>query len=194
LVIFGGTFDPIHVGHLILAECAADALGAREVLFVPACRPPHKGAEALSSARDREEMVRIAVEGNDRFFLSRAEIEREGRSFAIDTIREIARARGCRRPYYFIGADSLADLPGWKSPEAILEEAEVVVAPRPGFDLRSVSGLVDRVRIIEAPRMEISSTLIRRRVRAGASIRYLVPESVRVYILRENLYREAETG
>ncbi|MBM3319306.1 MAG: nicotinate-nucleotide adenylyltransferase [Candidatus Eisenbacteria bacterium] len=194
VVIFGGTFDPIHVGHLILAECAADALGARDVLFVPAGRPPHKGAEALSSARDREEMVRLALEGNDRFALSRTEIEREGRSFAIDTIREIARAKGGRRPYYFIGADSLVDLPGWRSPEAILEEAEVVVAPRPGFDLRSVSGLVDRVRILEAPRIEISSTLIRRRVRAGESIRYLVPESVRAYILRGNLYRDAEAG
>ncbi|MFH1681235.1 MAG: nicotinate-nucleotide adenylyltransferase, partial [Candidatus Eisenbacteria bacterium] len=194
VVIFGGSFDPIHVGHLVLAECAADELDAGAVLFVPAARPPHKRADALSSAEDRAEMVRLAIEKNDRFRLSRVEIEREGRSFAIDTIREIARSSGCGRPFYFIGADGLVDLPGWKSPEAVLEEAEVVVAPRPGVDLGAVSGLVERVRLIETPLVGISSTYVRERVRRGESIRYLVPESVRAYLGRRGLYRGGEVS
>jgi nicotinate-nucleotide adenylyltransferase len=190
VVIFGGTFDPIHLAHLVLAECAADLPSAGEVLFVPAARPPHKREDHLSEAADREEMVRLAIEGNRRFRLSRTELDRGGPSFAIDTIREVARASG-ERPYYLIGADSLVELPGWRSPEAILEEAEVVVAERPGVDPSRVGPFGARVGRMESPRIDLSSSQIRRRVSRGVSIRYLVSEPVRAYILRKGLYRTA---
>ena len=189
-VIFGGTFDPIHTAHMILAEWAADFLGGGGVLFVPAARPPHKSDRTLSPAEDREAMVRLAVEGNRRFALSRVEFEREGSSFAIDTIRQIRESASGKRPVYMIGGDSLVDLPGWKDPDAILEEAEVVVVPRPGFDLDSISpGLRGRVRFLPAPLLEISATMIRERVRRGESIRYMVPDRVREYIEARGLYR-----
>lgn len=192
-VIFGGTFDPIHTGHLILAECAADALGANQVLFVPAARPPHKRDLDLSAAADRAAMVRLALEGNARFALSTVELEREGRSYAIDTIREIAAASGGARPVYLIGADSLRDLPFWKDPEAILGEADVVVFPRPGSDPTAAGNAVKgRFRLLETPRLGISATEIRERVRRGSSIRYLVPEAVRAYIETRRLYRGEE--
>jgi nicotinate-nucleotide adenylyltransferase len=189
--VFGGTFDPVHVAHLVLAECVSEAVGAGEVLFVPASRPPHKAREALSDAADREAMVRLAIEGNGSFSLSRVELEREGRSYAIDTIREIARGWGCK-PYYFMGADSLLDLPAWRDPDAILSEAEVLVAERPGVDAALAGGWCGRVRLVSAPLLDVSSTAIRERVRRGASIRYLVTEAVRAYILRRGLYRPAE--
>jgi len=190
-VIFGGTFDPVHTAHMILAEWAADFLGAGGVFFVPAARPPHKTDRLLSPAEDREEMVRRAVEGNRRFTLSRVEFEREGRSYAIDTVRQIRENAGGKRPVYLIGGDSLVDLPGWRDPDAILEEAEVVVVPRPGFDLDSISpGLRGRIRVLPAPWLEISATAIRARVRQGESIRYMVPDRVREYIEARGLYRE----
>ncbi|MFH1278687.1 MAG: nicotinate-nucleotide adenylyltransferase [Candidatus Eisenbacteria bacterium] len=189
-IVFGGSFDPIHMGHLILAECAADALGREPVLFVPAARPPHKSAGDLSPASDRAAMVRLAVEGNRRFAFSGVELGREGRSYAIDTIRQIAAERGGARPAYLIGADSLADLLQWKDPEAILSESEVVVFPRPGTDARDVSARLEgRYRMLDTPRIEISATVIRERAGRGLSIRYLVPEAVRHYIEERGLYR-----
>jgi nicotinate-nucleotide adenylyltransferase len=119
------------------------------------------------------------------------ELERGGRSYAIDTIREIARGSGCK-PYYFMGADGLLDLPAWRDPEAILSEAEVVVAARPGVDAALAGGWTRRVRMVVAPLLDVSSTAIRERARRGASIRYLVPEAVRAYIVRRGLYRPAE--
>jgi nicotinate-nucleotide adenylyltransferase len=189
-VIFGGSFDPIHVAHLVLAESALDALPADEVLFVPAGRPPHKREGSLSDSLDREEMVRLAIAENDRFRLSRVELDREGPSFAIDTIRAVAELSGAR-PYYLIGADSLVDLPGWKLPGAILEEAEVVAGGRPGVEVGAGVPFSGRVRMIDAPAIDVSSTEIRLRVRRGATIRYLVPEAVRAYISRRGLYRSA---
>ena len=133
-MIFGGTFDPVHTAHLVLAESAADELDLDTVLFVPSARPPHKSESRLSDAVHRTRMVELAMEGNDRFALSRVELERKGRSYAIDTIREIAGGGAAKKPYFLIGTDSLADLSSWRNPDAILEEADVVVAPRPGFE------------------------------------------------------------
>ncbi|MBN1826360.1 MAG: nicotinate-nucleotide adenylyltransferase [Candidatus Eisenbacteria bacterium] len=190
-VIFGGTFDPIHIAHLALAEGAADELGAERVLFVPAGTPPHKGGARLSAAKQRLRMVELAVLGNDRFAVSRVEIDREGRSYAVDTIRQIAREENGGRPLYLIGADSLADLGSWREPDAILEEAEVVVAPRPGFDPERAPGdRRGRVRVLATPRLDLSATAIREKVRRGESIRYLVPDAVRDYIERHGLYVE----
>lgn len=193
VVVFGGTFDPVHTGHLILAEWAAGVLGAERVLFVPAARPPHKADARLSPAADRAAMVRLALEGNPRLAFSGVELEREGRSYAIDTIRQIREEEGGPKPAYLIGADSLVDLPLWKDPEAILEEAEVVVFPRPGTSGGDAPpGLKGRYRMLETPLIDISATTVRERVRWGLSIRYLVPEGVRAYIEELGLYRKGE--
>lgn len=189
-VIFGGTFDPIHVAHLVLGECASELPGVSEVLFVPAARPPHKREEEISGAADRARMVLLAIDGNERFRFSPIEIDRRGPSFAIDTIREVAERSGAR-PFYLIGADGLFDLPLWRSPEAILEEAEVIVAERPGAEALETSVLGGRVGRISAPRIDLSSTEIRARAGRGASIRYLVPDPVRAYISERGLYRGA---
>ncbi len=191
-VIFGGTFDPIHTAHLFVAEEAAEMDDAGVVLFVVAGSPPHKSVEELSDAADRLAMVRLAIDGNPRFDCSPMEIERTGRSYTVDTIAEVAKRYGATRPRFLIGSDSLFDLHLWKDPDTILRSAEVLVVPRPGFDPSKETGIAHgRFRLLEAPRIDLSATEIRRRVRRGDSIRYLVPESVRRYIQEKGLYREA---
>lgn len=193
LIIFGGTFDPIHTAHLVLAECAADELGARTVLFVPAGDPPHKAARTVTSAEDRLAMVRGAIEGNPRFELTTIEIERPGLSYAIDTIRQIQNQYPqAGRPGYLIGSDSLLDLHIWKEPEKILSETDVLVVPRPGFDPADGNSQYDgRFRLLDSPPFDLSATGIREKVRRGESIRYLVPEAARKYIQEKGLYQQA---
>ena len=193
VLLFGGSFDPIHTAHLILAEHAAGALGVGEVLFVPCGRPPHKRREDLTAAPLRAEMVRLAIEGNDRFALSTIELERKGRSYAIDTIRQVRAARRGARPAYLIGSDSLADLPAWREPEAIAAEAELVVVRR-GAERAAAPELGGGYLLLDAPRIDLSATEIRRRVRRGESIRYLVPERVRAFIEAHGLYRREGDG
>ena len=197
--IMGGTFDPIHVGHLIVAECVADELRLDSVLFVPCFRPPHKGAGALSPPRRRYRMVELAVEGNPRFAAEPAEIERGGISYSVDTIKAL-RARYPRgtRLYFIIGADSLHEIHTWREYRRILSICTVVTAGRPGFDREGWTpteglfsdGAVESLRrhFVRSPLIEVSATEIRRRKREGKSIRYLVPERVERYIERHGLY------
>ncbi len=195
VIIFGGTFDPIHTAHLMLAEAAACELGVTRVLFIPSRQPPHKSTSRLTDAEDRAAMVSLAIDGNPLFEISRVELERKGSSFAIDTIRQIARERSILRPYYLVGFDSLVDLAHWRSPEKIMEESRVVVAPRPGFE----PGLVDdrfrqKYRLLDSPQFTLSATAIRERVRREESIRYLTPEPVRHFIDERKLYRPGTGG
>jgi nicotinate-nucleotide adenylyltransferase len=191
VIIFGGSFDPIHQAHLMLAEGAADELGARKVLFVPAARPPHKDAAVLSAAVHRAEMVRLAIEGNERFAVSLVELDRGGRSYTIDTIRTVTEEEGGERPFLLIGGDTLLELASWRSPESIAEEAELVVAPRPGFDpQRAPALLAGRFRLLKTPVVDLSASRIRRWVAEGRSVRYLLPEAVRLYVEAHRLYRD----
>lgn len=200
--IMGGTFDPIHIGHLAIAEEAREALGLARILFVPAAVPPHRPVASIAPAEDRVAMVALAIEGNPLFELSRIELERPGPSFTSDTVEALAameRAAG-RVPdlTFILSAETLRDLPTWHEPERLLDACRLAVVPRVGYPApdqpwleASFPGRADRIAYLAAPRLEISSTLVRRRIAAGRSIRYLVPPAVRRYIDDHSLYRGA---
>jgi nicotinate-nucleotide adenylyltransferase len=196
----GGTFDPIHLGHLAIAEAAREALDLGRVLFLPARIPPHKPPPTGASVDDRVAMVRLAIVGNPSFELSLVDVERDGPSYTVDSIRlvgEAARAAG--RPAdltLIMSSETFAGLPDWHDPTRLLAESRIAVAPREGHpppDRAWVAdrfpGQVDRIVVLDGPRLGISSTEIRERVAAGRSIRYLVPEAVERYIVDHGLYR-----
>jgi len=193
--ILGGTFDPIHIGHLILAEQAWEQLGLEKVLFIPAADPPHKADDAVTDARHRFEMVRLALEANEHFECSRIELDRPGPSYSIDTVRQIRReTRSDIGLYLLVGADEARDFMSWRDPYGIQECASVVVANRPGLSTEEVLGslrsdLAARFTTLQMPGVDISSTDIRGRVRQGRSITYLVPDAVGAYIQQKGLYR-----
>ena len=196
----GGTFDPIHVGHLAVAEEARDALGLERILFVVAGQPPHKHPGEVSPAEDRVAMVVQAIAGNAAFELSRLEVDRPGPSYSADTVAELDRIERTagRTPdlTLILSAETLADLPSWHDPERLLGLARIAVVPRegypapdPGWLARALPGQEDRVDFLEGPRLGLSSSALRDRVRVGRSIRYLVPEAVAGYIADHGLYR-----
>jgi nicotinate-nucleotide adenylyltransferase len=190
LGILGGSFDPVHFGHLRIAEEVRENLSLEKVLFIPAPYPPHKGLAQISSLSHRLRMVELAIMGNPGFELSRIEEQREGPSFTIETVREVKLLFGSDAEVYFIaGSDSAHDMFSWKDPFAILSEARVVVVPRPGFDIESVHpDIGKRITIVEMGTLEISATDIRRRVSRGKSVRYLTPAAVIDYIEENGLY------
>ncbi|KAF0245900.1 MAG: nicotinate-nucleotide [Planctomycetota bacterium] len=195
IAIFGGSFNPIHVGHLLVAEEAADRLGLDRVIFVPAGEPPHKKATGLASASARLEMVRRAIAGNPRFGVSDVELKRRGKSFTVDTLRHFHESlpRGARL-FLVIGEDAARDLPGWHDPRGILRLARPIVASRAGTAtgaLRSLGRLMPGGgRPEQVPvRVGVSATEIRAKLAAGRSVRYLVPEGARQVIARRGLYR-----
>ena len=191
--LFGGTFDPPHVGHLALAECARDRLRLDEVRFIPAGQPPHKRGERITGAARRVAMARLAVRGNPAFAVSTVETRRGGPSFTVETLRAVARAAPDARLFLLMGADSLDEFRTWREPEAILGLATLAVAERPGAapgGRRRASRLRrGRVAWLDNAELAVSSSLVRARVRAGRSIRYLVPDAVAAYIARHRLYR-----
>ena len=188
--LIGGTFDPIHIAHLVMAEEALEQLRLSTVVFVPAARPPHKRGASLASFDDRIEMVRRALLGNARLSVSDVEGRRPDVSYTIDTVRMFRRERPGERLCLIVGSDSLAQLATWKSPDELLSECEFVVAPRPGFTVEQAEPRFrDRVRLLDMPSLDVSSSDIRERVRLGRSIRYLVPSEVEAYIREKNLYR-----
>lgn len=201
LGITGGTFDPIHLGHLAIAEEAREALGLERILFVPAGTPPHRRAGSVSPASDRAAMVELAIAGNAAFELSRLELDRPGPSYTADTLEALAaaaRSEG-REPdlTFILSAETLHDLPTWHEPERLLEASRIVVVPRDGYPApdrawleAAFPGRVDRFDFLEGPRLGISSTAIRARVAAGRSIRYLVPDAVAGYIADHGLYAD----
>jgi len=197
--VLGGTFDPIHLGHLIVAEDLRQKLGLGEVLFVPAGRPwlKLKEEKPISPAEHRLAMVRLAVASNPYFKVSTMEIDRPGLSYSIDTVLELKAKLGAKSEIYFIvGPDALAELPKWKDPARLVEICQVVGIGRPGHaqaDLStlesSIPGVSQRIMLMNVPQIDISATEIRRQVAQGLSIRYLVPEAVEKYIQEHELYR-----
>ena len=203
--IFGGTFDPIHVAHLAVAEAALDDLGLASVTFIPAGEPPHKRDRTISSAEHRFAMVQAAVAGNPGFRVSRIEMDREGPSYTVDTLAALA-AEGPKGPKQgalplalIMSMDSYLDLPDWREPQRVLALAALVVTPRdgvadaePDFLERHFPGTTARVVMLRGPRLRLSASELRARAAAGRSLRYLVPDAVSAYISDHALYRNPE--
>ncbi len=187
--VLGGTFDPIHSAHLLLAEQAREQLGLRKVLFVPAGDPWRKAFRRVTPAEHRLTMTRLAIEGDAGFVVDECEVQREGPTYTAETLHELHQRYKKDELYLLLGEDALADLPFWKDPERIADEACIVVAPRGGVVLPELPFDTDRVVRIKMPFMEISSTDIRDRAKAGQSLRYLVPDAIADYIKEHKLYR-----
>ena len=198
LGIMGGTFDPIHYGHLVTAEGARYALGLEKVIFIPAGRPPHKPNYSITEPWDRYRMTCLAVASNPSFQASTLEVDRPGPSYTIDTVRAMSRLYPGALVYFITGADALLEILTWKDFEILLTECRFVAATRPGYRLSELLNRLDRlpeslkqnILCMEVPALAISSTDIRQRVREGRPIKYLLPESVEDYILKNFLYRQ----
>src|SRR3954468_6742585 len=191
---FGGSFNPIHAGHLICARAVAEKAGFEKVILVPCAQPPHKTTgEALAGAEDRLEMCRLAASQQaDLFEVDELEIKRPPPSYTIDTIRELKK-RGAKEVHWLIGADMLMYLPKWKDPPALLKETKFVVMARPGTTI-DCSALPEeyqklKAAVVEAPLIDISATDIRNRLKSGKSIEFMVASDVREYLRRRKLYR-----
>jgi nicotinate-nucleotide adenylyltransferase len=186
--ILGGSFDPIHFGHLRAAENAREALDLDLVLFVPAALPPHKAARDLAPAEDRLAMVRLAVASNGAFSPSELELRREGPSYTVDTVEALAQERPGDELFLVVGSDTLPEMGTWREPQRLFALCTVAVAPRPGTAAASAPAGA-RTRIVEGPELPVSATFVRERARAGRSVRYLVPDPVADYIEERRLYR-----
>lgn len=187
--IFGGSFNPPHTGHLIVAEHAKEKLGLGKILFVPAATPPHKQHLDIVEAHHRMEMMQCAVHGNRYFEATDIELQRGGVSFTVETLEELREVHTEDTLVLLIGADNLLEFNTWRDPERILELVEVVALSRPGFRMEEVDEqLRGRVSLCEVPLIGLSSSEIRRRVSEGKSIRYMVPLSVEAYIVSHGLY------
>lgn len=189
LGILGGTFNPVHIGHLALAQECWHALALEKVIFVPAYLPPHKDVENDVSPADRLNMLRLALEEDDRFEISTHELDAGGTSYSIDTIKSFRKKYGEDAELFFLtGADSAESLSEWKDVDEVLRLATFVIATRPGWKAESPYG--ERVRHIDIPDVEVSSTMIRDRVRRREPVDYYVPAPVVRYIRNKGLYRE----
>lgn len=196
--ILGGTFDPPHTGHLILGEQAADSLGLDCILFVLAADPPHKQNELKMTVNHRLAMLERAVQGNERFRISRVDIDRPGPHYSVDMVQIIAKEYPDAELYFVMGGDSLSDLPKWNRPLDFIGLCKLAVMRRPGHDdavaaviknhENQLPGLAERVVMVDAPLIEISGVHIRALLREGRSIRYLVPDAIRDYIQLNQLY------
>jgi nicotinate-nucleotide adenylyltransferase len=193
--VMGGTFNPIHIGHLVTAEEALYAFALREVIFVPAGRPWQKDRTGVAEAEHRYLMTVIATASNPRFRVSRMEIDRTGPTYTVQTLRALRAELGDVELYFITGADAILQILTWKDPEEVLAEARFIAATRPGYDLDRLEkelpeGFGERVHILEIPALAVSSTDVRRRVAAGRPVRYLLPEGVARYVEKAGLYRE----
>ena len=186
VVVFGGSFDPPHYGHLIIAQDLFTVLEPSAVLFVPASRAPHKTDRRQTEVNHRLAMTTLAIAGDPRFVLYRGEAERGGVSYTVDTVDAI-RDAGCRDVFVAVGADNLPDIPTWKDWRRLSEIAKLVVMNRPGVEPKAPPSLQGRYSEIAVTAIGISSTVIRDRVRTGSPIRYLVPDAVATYIFEHNL-------
>ena len=199
LGVFGGSFDPIHYGHLLLAETCREQCQLDRVLLVPAAVPPHKQSREMTSARDRIEMVRLAIGGHEQLAVSTIEIDRGGICYSVDTLTTLAEQHPGSRLFFLMGADSLNELPTWREPQRLCELAVPLVVYRvgsPAPDFSSISHLVTAERLneirkhqVEMPIIALSSTTIRQRVATGRSIRYRTPRAVEKFIESQGLYR-----
>lgn len=200
--VLGGTFDPIHIGHLVAAEEVRAQLGLDRVVFVPAGLPPHKLTDDVSSVDHRLAMVKLAIVSNPYFTVSRVDIDRFGPCYTVDTIEllrdEWGQAAGDVELYFILGSDSLADIVTWHKPERLIRLCRLAVMERPGYRVdmdeleRLLPGITSRVHFINSPQLDISSTDIQKRVRQGLPIKYQVPEAVADYIYQHELYTRRE--
>ncbi|MFC7440666.1 nicotinate-nucleotide adenylyltransferase [Laceyella putida] len=188
--IFGGTFDPIHMGHLILAEQAREVAALDQVWFIPAAEPPHKLDKQITAASHRVHMVHLAVRCHPCFHLSTMELEREGPSYTYDTLRVLRESHPGVEFYLLVGADMVKDLPNWYKIKEILQFVQVIGLGRPGVEVETLPAEVKNSLhwIPDAIETNISSTEIRQRLRQGKSVRYLVPDSVYQYMREHGLY------
>jgi nicotinate-nucleotide adenylyltransferase len=186
--IMGGTFDPIHHGHLVAASEVASLFGLAEVIFVPTGEPWQKTERDVSPAEHRYLMTVIATASNPRFWVSRADIERDGPTYTIDTIRDIAALRPDADLYFITGADALGQILSWKDAEDVLKLAHFVGVTRPGYELSDAHLPHDSVTLLDVPAMAISSSNVRARVEAGRPVWYLVPDGVVQYLNKHRLY------
>jgi len=191
ICLFGGTFDPPHFGHLILAQTIFEAEHFDQIVFVPAHTSPHKDKTVVSSVNFRKEMVKIAIQENPNFILSDIEIKRGGISYSFETIIEYKKKTGIdsKNLFYLIGSDSLKTFHSWHNSDQILEECQIIVAIRPGFRPSDINNkILARIQFANIPRIEISSTQIRKRWREDKTIRYMVSQSVWEFINENKLY------
>ncbi len=196
LGLFGGTFDPPHLGHLILAECAIEALALSQVLFILAADPPHKRDQQLTPAEHRLAMLELAIADNPHFALSRIDLDRPGPHYSVDTVRIAQTQNPGAALFFLMGGDSLHDLPTWHNPAGLVAQATLGVAHRPGELLAldklttQIPGLAGHVAFVEAPEIGISATGLRQRARVERSLRYQTPDAVRAYIQQHHLYED----
>jgi nicotinate-nucleotide adenylyltransferase len=195
LGVMGGTFDPVHHGHLVTAEEALWQFHLDEVVFVPTGQPWMKADRQVTASEHRYLMTVIATAPNTRFTVSRIEVDREGPTYTIDTLKQLREERGPDVELFFVtGADAMLEILQWKDPHAVLAEAHFIAATRPGYDLarfQDVATPYPNVTVMDIPALAISSSDIRRRVREGEPIRYLVPEGIHTYIHKFGLYAPA---
>ena len=190
LGLFGGTFDPPHIGHLAVAEACREGAALDRVLWIPAAVNPHKLGRDRAPGDARLALVRAAIAGNPHFEASDLEIAREGVSYTVDTLRLLHEAHPKDDLAWIVGGDSLASFASWREPREILRLARLVAYPRPGSHLSGVpKWVLARTTLVDAPHLDVSSTNIRHKLAAGASVRYLVPDAVRDVIRTRGLYR-----
>ncbi len=193
--ILGGTFDPPHIGHLVLADCAIESLKLDQLLFVPAGDPPHKHNETRQPIRHRLAMLELALRPEPRFTLSRIDVDRPGPHYAVDMVRIIKAENPNAELYFVMGGDSFYDLPDWYCPEGLIQLCKLAVMPRatskitPDMHEALLPGTAETVVMIDAPLVELSSTEIVERLMHGKSVRYLVPEPVLRYIDSHECYQ-----
>ncbi len=194
LGILGGTFNPPHLGHLVSAQEAYLHLGLDRVMFIPARIPPHKPVEDEPGVEHRLELCRLAVRGDERFAVSDVEVVRDGPSYTVDTLEELTSKAPDSELFLILGGDIAAGLPEWHEPEKVLSLSTLAIAERPGTTRSQIEGALGRLRgadratFFPMPTIDLSSTEIRRRVRAGQPIRYIVPDAVAAYIRDNQLY------
>jgi nicotinate-nucleotide adenylyltransferase len=198
--VFGGSFDPVHYGHLRLAEACREAARLDLVLFMPAATAPHKRDAPVASDKDRVEMLKLAIGGHEAFAVSELEIQRGGVSYTVDTLTELAKVHAGAELFLLMGADTFLDLPNWREPQRVIELALPLVVRRGGMAATSESAFAwiaeprrseIRQAMVEMPASEISSSGIRRAVGEGKSVRYLVPRGVEKFIETQGIYRAA---
>jgi nicotinate-nucleotide adenylyltransferase len=201
LGLLGGTFDPIHHGHLVAAGEACHQLRLDQVLFVPARTPPHKPGRPILPIHHRLRMIELAIAGRPHLALSRVDVDRLGPNYTVDTLELLRADWGPDPALFFIeGADLLADIAAWYQPDRLIELCELAVVERPGVEIDlfqlegELPGLTSRIHWVQMPRLEISSSDLRARARAGRPISYLLPAAVEAYILEHELYRESTGG
>ncbi|MEQ9411879.1 MAG: nicotinate-nucleotide adenylyltransferase [Fuerstiella sp.] len=196
--VFGGTFDPVHFGHLLLAETCRQKLELTEVRFVPAGSPPHKADVKITDGHVRADMLQLAVSGYSEYTVDRRELRRRGPSFTVDTLTELTSEFSEAEFFFLMGADSLRDVPGWRSPDRITQLATVVAVNRPGLPMPTPaqvgewvgSDLASRIQLVSMPGTDLSATELRRRVREGQGLRFMTPKAVEAYIDQHGIYAE----